>query len=100
MPMAPTHNLDAIAALTFQNATATLKQGFAAISGGKTVFDLASVKAADSSAVAVLLEWKRHARKTGAELSYINLPDGLQSLISLYGVDEFLIDTPANLQHH
>lgn len=98
--MTQTHMLDGIESLTFQNATTTLQQGLAAIRGGKTVFDLSSVKAADSSAVAVLLEWKRTARKVGAALTYINLPAGLQSLATLYGVDEFLIDTPANLQHH
>jgi phospholipid transport system transporter-binding protein len=30
----------------------------------------------------------------------LNIPAGLQSLAALYGVDAFLVDTPANLQHH
>ena len=98
--MSQTNKLESIETLTVINAKAALDQGLAAIKGGQTVFDLGSVKTADSSAVAVLLAWKRAARKAGAALSYVNLPAGLQSLAALYGVDEFLVASPANLQHH
>ena len=95
-----TNKLESITALTVSNATAALAQGVAAIKAGQTVFDLASVQTVDSSAVAVLLAWKRTARKAGAALSYVNLPASLQSLAALYGVDAFLVATPANLHHH
>jgi phospholipid transport system transporter-binding protein len=98
--MSQTNKLESITALTVQNAKAALDQGLAAIKAGQTVFDLGTVQAADSSAVAVLLEWKRAARKAGAALSYVNLPASLQSLAALYGVDAFLVESPANLQHH
>ncbi|MEJ7807921.1 MAG: STAS domain-containing protein [Telluria sp.] len=98
--MSQTNKLESIETLTVINATAALDQGLAAIKGGQTVFDLATVKTADSSAVAVLLAWKRAARKSGAALSYVNVPASLQSLAALYGVDALLVDTPANLQHH
>ena len=98
--MSQINKLDGIASLTFSNATVALRAGLAAIAGGTTVFDLASVKAVDSSAVAILLEWKRAAARGGKAMSYTNLPASLQSLATLYGVDEFLIDTPANLHHH
>jgi phospholipid transport system transporter-binding protein len=98
--MPQTNDLDGIAALTFPHATAALRKGLAAIASGKTVFDLASVQTVDSSAVAVLLEWKRAAARAGAALTYVNLPASLQSLATLYGVDEFLIESPANLHHH
>ena len=98
--MSQTNQLQSIDTLTVQNAKAALAQGIAAIQAGQTVFDLASVQVADSSAVAVLLAWKRAARKAGAALAYVNVPAGLQSLAALYGVDSFLVDTPANLQHH
>ncbi len=94
------NNLDNIDTLTVANARAALAQGVAAIKAGKTVFDLGSVKQADSSAVAVLLAWQRAARKAGAALSYINIPASLTSLAALYGVDSFLAATPANLHHH
>src|SRR6186997_1362363 len=98
--MSQTNQLASITALNVQNAKAVLDQGLAAIKAGQTVFDLASVQQADSSAVAVLLAWKRAARKAGAALSYINLPASLTSLAALYGVDAFLVESPANLQHH
>jgi phospholipid transport system transporter-binding protein len=98
--MSDTNKLDSITTLTVQNAKAALDQGVAAIKAGQTVFDLGTVQTVDSSAVAVLLAWKRSARKGGKALSYINLPASLQSLAALYGVDEFLVASPANLQHH
>ena len=98
--MSQTNKLDSITALTVQNAKAALDQGLAAIKAGQSVFDLGTVQVADSSAVAVLLAWKRAARKAGAALSYVNLPASLQSLAVLYGVDAFLVESPANLQHH
>jgi phospholipid transport system transporter-binding protein len=87
-------------ALTFQTARAALEQGCEAIRAGQTVFDLASVKAADSSAVAVLLAWQRAAREAGLVLSYRNLPESVRSLATLYGVDAFLGASPADLHHH
>lgn len=98
--MSQTNKLESIEALTVQNAKAALAQGIAAIKAGQTTFDLGSVKVADSSAVAVLLAWKRAARKAGASLAYVNLPASLQSLAALYGVDTLLVASPANLHHH
>lgn len=100
-----TNTLQGIELLNVGNAKAALAQGIAAIKAGQTVFDLGSIKTADSSAVAVLLEWKRAARKAGASLSFVNLPASLQSLAALYGVDAFLVESPrpaspANLHHH
>jgi phospholipid transport system transporter-binding protein len=98
--MSEINKLASIDTLTVQNAKAALDQGIAAIKAGQTVIDLGAIKAADSSAVAVLLAWKRAARKSGAALAYVNVPASLQSLAALYGVDAFLVDTPANLHHH
>ena len=81
-------------ALTMHNATVALRQGAAAIDAGQTVFDLAGVAAADSSAVAVLLEWQRAAGRSGRTLVFTNLPASLKSLMVLYGVDVFLADPP------
>ncbi|MEO7497302.1 MAG: STAS domain-containing protein [Massilia sp.] len=92
--------LPAVDALTFQSARAALEQGRVAIGAGQTVFDLGAVKQADSSGVAVLLGWQRAARAAGAQLSFVNLPASLQSLTTLYGVDEFIAASPADLQHH
>ena len=78
--------------LSFQTATAALEQGYAAIAAGTTEFDLGSVGAADSSAVALLLAWQRRARQSGQSLVYVNVPASLRKLASLYGVDELLVE--------
>ncbi|MEW7848519.1 STAS domain-containing protein [Massilia aurea] len=76
-----------IDAMTFGSAREALAQGQAAISAGETVFDLAGVKAADSSGVALLLAWQRRALDAGHRLTFINVPDNVRKLASLYGVD-------------
>ena len=86
--------------LTFATARAALERGLAALRAGQTEFDLAMLKSSDSSGVAVLLELQRQARKAGVTLSFRNLPVSLQSLMTLYGVDSLLAESPANLQHH
>ena len=92
--------MESFETLTVENATAALERGLAAIKDGETVFDLSCIRTTDSSAVAVLLAWHRAARKNGTTLSYTNMPDSLKGLISLYGVDDFLCDSPADLHHH
>jgi phospholipid transport system transporter-binding protein len=96
----PLDTLDNIDTLTAANAKAALARGVAAIQAGKTIFDLATVQQTDSAAVAVLLAWQRAARKAGSSVKYINLPASLVSLVSLYGVEELLADSPADLHHH
>ena len=86
--------------LTFQTARAALERGLAALRAGQTVFDLAMLKSADSSGVAVLLEMQRQAHKAGVTVSFINLPVSLRSLATLYGVETLLVNSPADLQHH
>lgn len=79
-----------VESLTFQNARTVLEQGCAAVRSGETVIDLANIKTADSSAVAVLLAWQRSAAHAGTKLTYVNIPPSLSSLAALYGVDSFL----------
>ena len=76
-----------IDAMTFDSASLALTQGEAAISAGETVFDLAGVKSADSSGVALLLAWQRRALNAGHRLTFINVPDNVRKLAALYGVD-------------
>ena len=58
--------------------------------------DFSSVTEVDSSAVALLLHWRREALRLDKALRYIHLPPNLVSLAELYGVDQ-LIHCP--LQH-
>ena len=56
--------------------------------------DLANVTDIDSSAVALLLHWRRAADRLKKSLRYVHLPQNLVALAQLYGVDE-LIHCPA-----
>jgi phospholipid transport system transporter-binding protein len=52
--------------------------------------DFANVTAVDSSAVALLLEWRRMAVARGKTLLFENLPPNLLALARLYGVAELI----------
>jgi phospholipid transport system transporter-binding protein len=85
--MAESNPMLSLDALTFQNAQAALEQGCAALSAGETVFDLAGVTSADSSALALMLAWQRRAQAQGRKLTFINVPGNVDALARLYGVD-------------
>lgn len=52
--------------------------------------DLAAVAEADSTGLAVLLDWLRTARQQGREMTVQGVPSGLRSLAELYGIEELL----------
>jgi phospholipid transport system transporter-binding protein len=85
--MAESNPMLSLDALTFQNAQAALEQGCAALGAGETVFDLGGVRAADSSALALMLAWQRRAQAQGRKLTFVNVPANVDALARLYGVD-------------
>jgi phospholipid transport system transporter-binding protein len=56
----------------------------------KLTIDFAGITAVDSAAVALLLEWRRLARSRGKALDFVNLPQTLLALATLYGVVELI----------
>ena len=76
--------------LTVRNARSMLGAGLQAIAGGQHVIDFSGLTVVDSAAVAVLLAWQRAAKASSTDLSFINLPQMLESLAELYGVDVLL----------
>jgi len=56
----------------------------------RLTIDFAAVTAVDSSAVALLLEWRRRALAHGKQLAFVNLPANLLALAELYGVTELI----------
>jgi phospholipid transport system transporter-binding protein len=60
------------------------------LAGGSTVVDFGGVTEVDSSAVALLLEWRRQAEQRNVGLRLANPPAALQNLARLYGVLELL----------
>ncbi|HEX4858685.1 MAG TPA: STAS domain-containing protein [Usitatibacteraceae bacterium] len=52
--------------------------------------DFSNVREFDSSAVALMLHWRRESERLGKSLRYVHLPANLQSLAELYGVTNLI----------
>ncbi|MHB9116948.1 MAG: STAS domain-containing protein [Burkholderiales bacterium] len=81
--------------ITMDNAATALQQALACSGQGEMVVDLAGVGELDSSAVSLLLEWRRQAERSACKLSFENLPDSLLSLARLYDVLDLIQPAPA-----
>lgn len=69
-------------------AILTASQAFAITSNTKV--DFAQVADIDTTALSLILEWKRRAQIENKTLSFVNLPANLSSLSELYGVGELI----------
>ena len=76
--------------VNLENAVALLEQGNGLFTAQQVTVDLATVTEVDSSALSLLLEWRREALRNGRAIRYLNLPANLRSLAELYGVAELL----------
>jgi len=76
--------------VTVNNVLSLLAQGAERFTGSRVTVDLSGVTEVDSSALSLLLEWRREAVRNGREIRYHNLPASLRSLADLYGVTELL----------
>jgi phospholipid transport system transporter-binding protein len=56
----------------------------------RLTIDFAGITGVDSSAVALLLEWRRQALRRQKTLIFANLPANLMALAELYGVAELI----------
>ncbi|MES2048949.1 MAG: STAS domain-containing protein [Pseudomonadota bacterium] len=84
--------------LSLQNAVNSAQAGLAAIAKGQIDFDLSALTIVDSSAVAVMLEWQRAAKRLGKVITFHSVPSNVSSLIELYGLSE-LLTTTASERH-
>lgn len=91
--MSPPSMFETGATLTFETAKGVLEAGLARIAAGATRVDCAPLERFDSSALAVLLAWRRAAQARGADLMIIHLPQGLASLAEAYGVTSLVTAT-------
>jgi phospholipid transport system transporter-binding protein len=82
-------------ALTFESLPAVLAESAAYAERpdlpDKLTIDFSGISHVDSSAVALLLEWRRQALKRGKNLQFVNLPDNLMELAELYGVADLIL---------
>jgi phospholipid transport system transporter-binding protein len=56
----------------------------------RLVIDFSEITDIDSSAVALLLEWRREALARKKTLEFVNLPPNLLALAQLYGVADLI----------
>jgi len=77
--------------LTQAEAMAVLERLRQALAGGLDTVDLSGLSEFDSAAIAVLLAARRASTQPGLP-RFINIPDKLSRLASLYGVDALLFD--------
>ncbi len=77
--------------VTLANVNAVLEDGVRAFKAPSLTVDLAGVTEVDSTAVSLLLEWRRAAAREKRVIEYVNYPANLKSLIQLYGVTDLLV---------
>lgn len=76
--------------ITLESVVPLLEQGNGLFTAPQVSVDLAAVTEVDSSALSLLLEWRREAVRNGRAVRYLNLPANLKSLADLYGITELL----------
>jgi phospholipid transport system transporter-binding protein len=76
--------------VTLANVAQVLEEGLQQIRDGARTIDLGEVTELDSSLLAMLLAWLREAKQRQSELAFANLPQGLETIAKLYGVDGLL----------
>lgn len=80
------------APMVMDNARGLLDAGRDAFGDGRgrQVVDLAAVREADSSALAVMLGWLRATEGRGTQVVFANIPGSVRSLAELYGLIDLL----------
>jgi phospholipid transport system transporter-binding protein len=76
--------------VTLANAAQLLEQGRQHFAEGARTVDLGEVTELDSALLALVLQWLREARAAKRELALANLPQSLDTLARLYGVQDLL----------
>ena len=76
--------------VTLATAARLLDEGRQHLAEGVRTVDLGEVSEMDSSLLALALAWLRDARAAKREIAFVNLPEALQTLSRLYGVEHLL----------
>jgi phospholipid transport system transporter-binding protein len=76
--------------VTLGNVAGILEEGRRHIEEGVRSVDLGEITEMDSSLLALMLAWMRDAASRGGELAFANLPESLQTIARLYGVEGLL----------
>jgi len=76
--------------IEMDNANALLTLSKALSLPDQAVVDFKQVGEIDTSAVSLMLEWQRRAAEESKKITFVNLPKGLESLTTLYGVSSLI----------
>lgn len=79
-------------AISMDNAHTLMQQGLPHLNSGAITIDLAQTTEVDSSALALLLEWRRSAQQRQQRFEIVNIPPSLRTLADLYGVYELVAE--------
>jgi len=72
------------------NANAVLVESTGLEMSEALQIDFSAVTNTDTSAISLMMEWQRRAIAAKHKISFVNLPEGLESLATLYGVSDFI----------
>lgn len=74
--------------VTMADAPGLIASGLAAVRNGEREIDLGAVRECDSSILACINEWRRHASTLGnGEIRVTNVPEAIRRIARLYGVE-------------
>ncbi|HST26960.1 MAG TPA: STAS domain-containing protein [Rudaea sp.] len=82
--------LRATGSISFANARQALAELPPTTRGAELKVDLGALDGGDSATLAVLIAWSAAARRAGASLHYLRVPQGLRNLARLCEVDGLL----------
>jgi len=76
--------------ITVDTVTGLLAEGLRSFEGKRPVVDFSGIKAADSSALSLMLEWQRQLKRQGRDIAFTRLGASLTSLTHLYGIADLI----------
>lgn len=81
-------------AVVIDSARALFEDGRGYCVANDVAVDFSAVDEVDSSALALILEYRRAAESAGKRVTVSNLPASLKTLADLYGVTDLIAATP------
>lgn len=78
--------------IDFRSAPVLLEAGCRLIeqANPRCVFDFSAVRSLNTSALSLLLSWRRHAQRTGTDLTFLHLPESLRAIARLSDLESQL----------
>ncbi len=76
--------------ILMDNANAVQQESSALTIADDMQIDFSEVGDVDTAALSLMLEWQRRAVSSGNRIHFSHLPEGLVSLVELYGVTDFI----------